>query len=138
MKKVTIDILLILLIMFPVGMMNGGIIKNMCVKLTPSGGIPLGSSADSFKFGKGAVLEGRYLLIKMPGFFINGNLEYNLFPIKASNSVSVINFEAVGGIIYSINPKLYAEGFPIAGGYYGALNAESGVSALIIRLEVQF
>ena len=104
MKKVVfwsvIILMGIILMTVQIAFAKNSFLNNMAFKLTPSGGLPLGSSTESFKFGGGAGLEARYFFPKKPGIFLSGAIGYGLFPIKASDSISVINFGA-GGVVYS-------------------------------------
>ncbi len=96
--------------------------------LTPGLDIPLGESADYFKLGGSLGLSGEYAFSNQPMFFISGGMDYNLAPIQAEKSLSILAGGVGGGIYYDLSPRLSLKASVSGGYYYGFFNKSDEVT----------
>ena len=100
------------------------------LKLIPELGIPLGTDADVYTLGGGGDVLAQYQIPLLPtlDLDLHGEIGYNLTPIKANNSISIIALALGGGVSWEFVPRFILGGY-VRGGYsYAFLNDTSSIS----------
>jgi tetratricopeptide (TPR) repeat protein len=92
------------------------------LQVFPSINIPFGESADYFKAGFATNLRIDYDPKKIPLVFGSAELGYELSPIQAQESLSIISTGVGGGLTVKITPRIGIKAFLNSGFYYSLFN----------------
>jgi hypothetical protein len=93
--------------------------QSLSVGIHPGLEKPLGASSDYFTLGGSLNIAGEYGLIPEPLVFLLGGIDYNLNPIKAEQSLSILAASAGVGISLDMAPRFSIQA-RLRGGYYYA------------------
>ena len=101
------------------------------LRITPGLSIPLGMDADIFTLGGGGDFLAQFQIPLLPTLDLDLQVElgYNLMPVQASNSVSLLAVGAGRGVSWEFVPRLIAGAYVQGGVYYAFLNDTSAVGA---------
>ena len=84
--------------------------------------IPVSSSSNLFELGYGVSLSGRMVFPAVPLLFLAADVGYELAPLRATPSVTVVSGCVSYGLNYLFSPRVQGTLFGSTGYYYGILD----------------
>lgn len=99
------------------------------VRLVPAVAVPLGRHREIFAPAASTEVQVRYRhpLDRRIGFFLGGTLGYDLMPIKAESSISIVNAGIRAGFDLEVIPPFSVEAFVQGGYFYSFLNRTDSI-----------
>ncbi|MBN2553474.1 MAG: hypothetical protein JXB06_11930 [Spirochaetales bacterium] len=96
--------------------------KSIAVEVYPGVSVPFGSSGDLFTPGGNGSLSGAFGLIEEPLVYVSAGLDYDLVPLQAEASLSILGIGVGVGAYLDFGPRLSFRGFLTGGPYYPFFN----------------
>jgi tetratricopeptide (TPR) repeat protein len=94
----------------------------LALQASPALVMPLGGSADYFKPGLSARFGAEYSLILRPVVYLGAGIAYELSPVKAEESLSILSAGVGSGAYMDISPRFGIKSFVDGGYYYSFFN----------------
>ena len=101
------------------------LIKSISVDVYPGMNIPVGGSRDLFTLGGTGSISGAFGLNLDTLVYLSAGLDYDLAPLQADASLSMIGLGVGAGAYLDFGPRLSFRGFVAGGPYYPFFNQSS-------------
>lgn len=113
----------------PVGAQDAHqLIKSVSIDVFPGISLPLGTSGDLFTLGGNGSLAAAAGITEEPLVYVSAGLDYDLSPLQAEASLSIVGFGVGTGAYLDFGPRLSFRGFVNGGGYYPFFN-QTGIES---------
>ncbi len=97
-------------------------IKSISLDIYPGMSIPVGGSSDLFALGGTGSITGAFGLNQDPLVYVSAGLDFDLVPLQADASLSIIGLGGGAGAYLDFGPRLSFRGFLTGGAYYPFFN----------------